>query len=383
MDTQIFAQLCTVVNPFERMSSNRFLEIEGRLQEIWHLAEFHAVRPPLITALNRAGVGIEAIDAAKLFSKNNQIRALHIAGEIAQLSNALAAEHIDHLFMKGAMLGVQVFGGPEQREYNDIDLLVSPAKRDKAIAILRTYDYYPMVSDSNMRQAFFDYMGQHALKHSRSGIAVDLHWSLVGDLPFPIRTETIMRSREQLELAGIAIPVPSVMDLGLLLAGHGQKEGWASFEWVLDFATFAAKHQRFDWTQALARSQSRHCSRPLLIAVMLAKRHFGKVIDHAILAIAEQDRTIREDVELIWERHAHCVERQYSDEVFGSLRLCESPRQRAMISLGYLTTRTIGDFEALPLPRQMWWAYRIFRPFRLAWQWIVRSRFGRAIRFHQ
>lgn len=367
MNAMAFKQLCVAINPFLPIARKGSREIEEQLTDVWRLAEFHTVRPAFATTLDRVGVGLDGLPDAKAFLRDNQINALQATREIARLSTELKSEGIDHLFMKGAMLGAQVFGGPEKREYNDIDLLVEPTVRNRAIAILARCDYEPVVGDPIMRRTFFDYMGQHIFKNGENGFVVDLHWSLVGNRPFPIDTRAILQSREEFEIAGSSIPVPCIADLALLLAGHGQKEGWASFQWVLDFAAFAACYPHFDWPRALERSEERRCSRPLLTVILLAKRHFGAVIDAAILAKAEKNQAICEDVEEIWQKHADRCVRQHSDDIHALTRLCETRGQRAQVYWNVLTNRTIGDYEAMPLPRPLWWVYHLTRPLRLCW----------------
>ena len=66
------------------------------------------------------------------------------------------------------------------------------------------------------------------------------------------------------------------------------------------------------------------------------------------------------------------AERQHAEHRFGGFLLCEGPDQYMRAALGLLTTRTVGDYDAMPLERRWWPLYRVTRPFRLALQTVSR-----------
>ena len=342
--------------------------------EVWNFCSFHGVRP----ALSQALVGLEqscsppasmTADLAE-FMRVHSFRVMHKTAEIVALSQALEATEIQATFFKGAVLGEQVFGGAHQREFNDIDLLVNTSQRETAADLLEEFGYRPIVGDRLFRQAFFDYAGQHMFRHVETGSVVDLHWHLVGDQHFPVSDEDVLRNSTILQLGGAQVPVPCREDLALILAGHGQKEGWASFGWALDFAKFAARYPDFDWTRAACLARAKRSSRSMLTAMLLIERLFGHVIDEALVTTARDQRRIIQDVERIIAGYPALFERRIEDDLMGSFRLCETSWQQANVWRGLLATRTIGDYDALPLPPRWWWVYRFTRPFRLVWQKI-------------
>jgi hypothetical protein len=48
------------------------------------------------------------------------------------------------------------------------------------------------------------------------------------------------------------------------------------------------------------------------------------------------------------------------------LDLCDRRRDRIKAVIGFALTPTPSDYRALPLPRSLWPAYYVTRPFRLA-----------------
>ncbi|NBB23605.1 hypothetical protein GVM20_00515 [Porphyrobacter sp. SLTP] len=341
-------------------------------QAAWRFCGFHGVRPALAQSLKRLPESCLpppwlVADLAD-FTRGHAFAVLQKTAEIVSLSNALEAEGVTAVFFKGAVLGEQVYGAAQFREFNDIDLLVSLEDRDRVADLLEASGYLPVIADRLFRRAFFDYAGQHMFRHRDSGSVVDLHWNFVGNLDFPVDAAEVMRNRTMLALGGVRVPAPSIEDLALILAGHGQKEGWASFGWALDFAKFSASFPDFDWDKAARRAQDKGGLGALLTALLMVERLFGRVLDQDLVAKARQSRRIVDDVERIIIGYHALAERRLADDLMGSFRLCETALQRARVWWGLLTTRTISDYEALPLPPRWWWVYRLTRPFRLAWQ---------------
>lgn len=341
----------------------------GDWRAAWRFCSFHGVRPALAQALERRPGSCLPPPwlAADLgdFTRMHAFSVMQKTAQIVSLAKALEAEGVTAVFFKGAVLGEQVYGAAQFREFNDIDLMVLPQDRERVADLLEALGYLPVIADRHFRRAFFDYAGQHMFRSRDTGSVVDLHWSFVGNLDFPVTAAEVLGNRTMLELGGTRVPVPCDEDLALILAGHGQKEGWASFGWALDFAKFAARFPDFDWTRAAHRARARGTLRAVLTAVLLVEHLFGITIDRDLAARARDQRQLVNDVDRIVAGYHALAERRLEDDLMGALRLCETPMQRAKVWLSLLVTRTIGDYEALPLPSRWWWVYRLTRPFRL------------------
>lgn len=371
--SKIRSNVIALLSPFaQRPVSAQVSSLEW--EGIWQFCGFHGVRPALYLAVERAKesadpppwltVGLTNFMQAHAFST------LQKTSEIVRLSQALEAANIEALFFKGAVLGEQVYGGASRREFNDTDLLVYPAQRPKAAELLEMLGYVPVVADPDIRKSFFDYAGQHTYFNRDTGSIVDLHWNFAGKRPFPVDAGSGLANRILLPIGGARVPGPCPDDLALILAGHGQKEGWASFGWALDFALFAARFPDFDWERAHVRAEAAGTKGSLLTAMLLIERLFGHPIDEALVAQASRQRRIVQDVDRIISNYDSLALRRLEDDLMGSFRLCDNQMQRVGVWWRLLTTRTVGDYEALPLEPRWWWLYYFTRPLRLAWQRI-------------
>ena len=360
-----------LLSPFEKLSVASEAVPEDLLS-LWRFCSFYGVRPAFVQA-----VGLKGISSAQTsniptepatFMRAHAFYVLQKLSEIAMLSRAFCSENISAVFFKGAMLGEQIYSGAHCREFNDVDLLVDPVKQHKAEELLAALGYSPVVADVKFRRAFFDHQGQHMFRNKSTGTVVDLHWSFAGQLHFPVSPSEVLYNRETRLIGDTMVPVPCAEDLALILAGHGQKEGWASFGWALDFAQFAAKFPDFDWSHAVERAYGNGSLRAVLTAAVIVEALFGHEIDKGLVEKARAQGRIVEDVKRIVSGYHALASRKLEDDLMGSFRLTETPQQRLKAALSLLLRPTIGDYEALPLRRTWWWLYRFTRPFRLVWQ---------------
>ena len=63
-------------------------------------------------------------------------------------------------------------------------------------------------------------------------------------------------------------------------------------------------------------------------------------------------------------------------EFLDSLNTHDLLRHRLWPVVTLLTTRTVGDYQAMPLPKSLWGIYYLTRPFRLAGK-VVKMILGR------
>ena len=363
-----FALVCELLNPFESRPSLPISAPDA--ERAYEFACAHGVRPALLKALSLRSDLSPAMEQLRLqlaeFQRLHRFSVMQATGQIVDLAKGLEAAGIAALFFKGATLGEQIYGGAQFREFNDIDVLVRSADRDRAIGLLQELNFHPVIVDPRMRRRFFDYLRQHSFRSSETGAVVDLHWAFVGTGPFPVTTKQALSSRTHILLGGTAIPVPSAETQALILAGHGHKENWASFGWILDFATFAAGNPDLPWDRIARLASAQRCLEPLLGAVLLVERIFGHTIDPDLTGLAGKRPDLVQNVEVIIARSQSLSQRQLAEDLMGGFRLCETQVQKLSMAFSLLLTPTIGDFEAMPLPSNWWWMYRLTRPVRLA-----------------
>jgi hypothetical protein len=301
-----------------------------------------------------------------LFNKANAQKNLIFTGELLRLLDLFRQNAIPIAAFKGPVLALSVYGDVSLREFCDLDVIVHEADLSKAEDILTARGYQAYFPDRDYRSAFVSYQGQYAFRHSKPEISVDLHWRLSNKgLPFPPQLAEIWPRLDQVTIANRTVPTLAHVDLALFLAAHGTKEGWRSLLWVCDFAEFLRKYQDIDWLAVFDRAQRSHISRPLLLAIALASTLLHAPAPPELVDQALTNPIIRALAEEARLRMLRTGREGEMREFLNGLKT-QPLRHRLLPVATLLTTRTVSDYQAMPLPKSLWGIYYLTRPFRLA-----------------
>ena len=375
--------LCSVSRPkLDHLPAETMLHEGLKWPLLLNLARAHGVRPQLIgtlSALDWKGVPSEARRSLMEFARLHKARSLFFADQLLEVADKFAERTIRFATFKGPSLAATLYGDLSRREYNDIDLIVDKERIKEAQAALAPLGYRPVYPSSAFRDAFLSYQRQSALVREDHLLAIDLHWAFTStQVPFPVTPAEIWRNLDNIQLGGQSIPTLGQGDLALFLAGHGTKEGWRCLGWVCDFAMLIEKHPDLDWCDLLGRARQKRCGRTLLLDCQLAAQLLGTRVEGVLLKLAENDSRSRLGAEKLVQRIGDEFPASSSERTFGELELCETRAQRGKILTRLLITRTVGDYDSMPLPSYLWRAYHVTRPFRLIAK-AVRGLFTRGL----
>jgi hypothetical protein len=365
-----FEFLCSVVRP--RLQFDRaFALLDDGLDfpTLLDLAAQHGVRPLLIGALAQLewrNVPDDARAGLDAFRHRHLLRCLAVAAELCGIAETFDRDGISFATFKGVALAAALYGDPAAREYNDIDIIVPPDRVHDAERALAGRGYRSDQGDEAFRRAFLSYQGQYALKRADGDFAVDLHWAFSGAyLPFPLAAEELWRAQATVTIAGRAVPTLAGAELALLLAGHGTKERWQCLEWVNDFARLVEGLPDLDWSGVHERARRRRCGNAVLLGCTLASELLGVSVPAALAADVERSDVVLRRARGLIDRLRQGT-RAWNATNFTDIELCDRPIDRLRAMVGLICTPTAGDYHAMPLPANLWGAYRATRPFRLA-----------------
>lgn len=170
---------------------------------------------------------------------------LLLATETARLTTLLETEGIRVMPLKGPVLAQTLFGHPGGRQYSDLDLMVEPGRAGDAVAALRAAGYeskWPR--ETAARQARFNWYEELPLRHGRTGIDVDLHWSFTPRHYLARMDDWAVWARAgRVDFLGRTVAVPAPGDYLEYLCLHGARHEWSRLGWLADLAAFRL---RFD-----------------------------------------------------------------------------------------------------------------------------------------
>jgi hypothetical protein len=222
------------------------------------------------------------------------------------------------------------------------------------------------MGDRGYRSAFLGYHGQYAFS-GPNGAFVDLHWRLSGTgVTFPLRAEEVWPDLRDVVVEGRRLPTFSENHTALFLVGHGSKERWRSLKWLCDFAEFVRRHRGIDWDWVADHSERVGRSRAILLPILLSADWLDAPVPSELLARARRDDAVRRLAEEVQARLTSPGTEGPVQEFLHELAAEERLAHRMRRIGTSLTSRTVGDYQALPLPRWLWSVYYLTRPFRLA-----------------
>lgn len=346
------------------------VERDVNWQALVGLAQQHSVRPILLQSLK--SVCWDAIpQTTKLeleqFSRANVQKNLLFTRELLRIFDLFQQNRIPTATFKGPVLALSVYGGLALREFSDLDLLVRESDLCKAENVLAACGYQADFPDKDYRSAFVSYQGQLAFRHGKTGISIDLHWRLSSKgVAFPIQSTEIWPRLEQVKIAGRTVSTLPRDDLVLFLAAHGTKEGWSSLGWVCDFAQLLRNAHDIDWAAIIERAQRSYSSRMLLLAILLASTLLDAPAPAHLVDKARSSSRVRALAKKARLTMLRTGPQGEVGEFLNGLNTHDRLWHRLWPIATLLTTRTVGDYRAMPLPKSLWGIYYLTRPFRLA-----------------
>src|SRR5262249_5564554 len=175
---------------------------------------------------------------------------------------------------------------------------------------------------------------------------VDLHWRLSSKgVEFPLYSEDVWPRLGQVTIAGRTVPTLAQDQLALFLAGHGTKEGWRKLIWLCDFAEFLRNCHDINVPALLDRAHRSHCSRPLLLAILLAVTLLDAPAPVELVHQARNNSAVRSLAEKAQIRMLRTYPPTELGEFLNSLDTHDRLVQRLRSIAALVTTRTVGDHK--------------------------------------
>lgn len=151
--------------------------------------------------------------------RQNSMRNLRLYGELRLLLNALNAEGIPLVLLKGIYLAEAVYGNMGLREMNDIDVLARPSDLGRIVEVLTGMGYAPL-------QAIHEGITDTARHHlppiaKKGGATFEIHWDLTPpEERYRIAPEVLWERTMPVSVAGCNALALAPEDLLLHLCWH-------------------------------------------------------------------------------------------------------------------------------------------------------------------
>ena len=307
-----------------------------------------------------AGIMAQLREEAGATARKN----LGLSAELMALLRLFADHGIPVLPLKGPVLAEYIYGSVGLRRMRDLDLLFKDSDILRAVELLQARGYenqYPLpaVLDEIDRR----YNHHLVFLSPRDGHLVELHRCMVGARRKRYDLEAILGRTQPASFMGIPIVTFSPEDLLVYLCEHGSNHVWYRLEWLCGIAELLRSGRIESWDRVLEFASQLDAQKRVRTSLWIAHQLLDAPVPEEMLVL---DR--------FRKRTAHSVIVRFLTEpgrwpttidMVLYLLLTEDGLVAALHRIWMYVPPSVGDVRSMPLPRLLWPAYYLLRPFRL------------------
>ncbi|WML51579.1 nucleotidyltransferase family protein [Neobacillus sp. PS3-12] len=335
------------------------------------LVKHHRVTPLIYTKLksiNQSFIPLFIIQTLFQDYQKNIFNMLHLSGEAEILANTFSDNQIRTLFLKGPVLGSDLYGDISLRMSSDLDLLIPISDLNKAENILLSLGY---IKDDYIETVLNDWKWRHhhiTFFHPERKIKVEVHWRLN---PGPGKEQKFNEMWDRKRVSSLTsrpVYMLGLEDLFLFLVSHGARHGWSRLRWLVDINQLINKE--FDWIKSIHLLEKSQLVQIGGQASILASQLLGTNIPIEFNNLIKNKKYQQLALEAVFyikqmvNLHTPTVPEEISDYHKRHLFSLMSMEQKVVFILSFLYPYP-EDAEFLPLPKSLHLLYFPLRPFIL------------------
>lgn len=165
--------------------------------------------------------------------KNNIFSMLYLTGEMESISNAFCENNINNLFLKGPVIGADIYGDISLRTSKDLDILIQQNELKKAKDILLNLGYIQEEDKTLLNE--LQWKGHHInFFHPQKNVYLEIHWRLQRPPSKEPSFKDLWERRRISTLTKYPVYFLGKQDMFLYLVSHGARHGWFRLRWLVD-----------------------------------------------------------------------------------------------------------------------------------------------------
>lgn len=312
---------------------------------------------------NPATVPADVLAALRAGAMATAARNLRMAAKLVEIVACAGQAGIPLVPYKGAVLAELAYWNLGLREFVDLDFILPHDRLRAARDLLEGLGYHPA---NPARDAAGNAVpGEYPFLAPGENFHVELHTELtLRHFPSPPDLRLLIAARKPVTLVGQQVLTFSPEDTLTLLAVHGAKDFWAQLLWVGDIAGLC-QTEGFDWDRALEGSRRMGCRRMVNVALLLARNLLEAPIPDEVKRQAEADVVAQRQAAWLAARLFHPGPTGLREQLRYRMRMVEGFWRGVGYAARLATTPAADDWNALPLPAPLRFAYALLRPLRL------------------
>ena len=268
---------------------------DDELAQLAQHASRHRVLPFLAAAVRTAELHVSD-DAAAALARTHATRTaahLRVLADLDNVRQALAAQDVPFLVVKGPILSEHLYPSADLRTYEDLDLLVPPGSFERAVGALRGSG--SLLLDRNWTLTRADTRGQLHFQLPMGTLA-DVHWHLLNRENvrdgFAIDTDDLFERSREVGVGGGSVPTLDPVDTLVHVALHAALSGGDRLVWLKDIERAIVVEQP-PWDAVIERARAWKAGRSIAITLNRSRRSLGAPVPEDVLDVLFGSRTWR------------------------------------------------------------------------------------------
>lgn len=199
---------------------------------------------------------------------------MSLTAELFRVAAILEHGQIDFLVTKGPALASRAYGDVVDRQYRDVDLLLSHANILQAAQLLTAAGY---ACDTPLEAVRLGRApGEYIFRKTHAELIFELHTERsFRYFPRPLPIEEFFERKTAVLIDGRSMPALSAEDELVLISVHGAKHFWERLMWISDVAAMVHRLPELDWTRVRRCAGDVGAERMVRVALLLAQRLLG------------------------------------------------------------------------------------------------------------
>ena len=326
---------------------------------------------PKMKSIDKQLVPSNVVQVLSTYFKRNTFHMLHLSGEMGKVSKLFAENQLQLLFLKGPILGADLYGDVSLRTSGDLDALVPIDDLGKVNELLvkngyvKEDDFPTVMNEWKWRRHHTTYM------HPISKVKLEIHWRLhPGPGKEPHFDELWGRKRTS-PVTNYPVYFLGREDLFMFLVTHGTRHGWSRLRWLTDIDRMV--RQEIDWEELTVMLEIYGCKQLVGQALILSSELLDTLIIAEEAKVLMSGRKVTQLAQLaiyylenMINLHTDPVPEEVSKYHERYLYLLKTSSQKLLFHLSWLYPYP-QDVETLPLPKQLHVLYFPLRP--VLWIW--------------
>lgn len=352
----------------ERIAS--LLEQRIEWEKFFEQATFHNVEPLAGSRLLkfRRHLPEQVIEKLERDANRHLQRTLRLTRELLNILKALTEKGVNAIPFKGPALAEAIYGDLSARQFSDLDVLIRAKDYPAAAKAVAGLGYQPAVGLSETLDREWIRTGyERAFDGPLGNNLLELQWRLLPRFyAVDVEMEDSFLRAHETRLCGERVRTLSSEDLLLALCIHAAKHCWMRLGWIVDIAR-TVRSQTIDFAVLRNRAESLGVVRIIAVSLWLANRILGGEVPREFADAVTDQKTgeIGARVRgIVWRSADFLTDTPAYFRLMIALR--ERWRDKFRFLWRLLWTPSVGEWEAVRLPKILFPLYSFVRLLRLA-----------------